>query len=223
VADHAQLADAGLSRTAIAEIAYCAAANVCANRLATLLAFPSDFTEATADRLAIRLLRPLIARCIRGKLREPQALPAPNAGPCADLVAALDGSPAAGVLRRVIDEAIASPVLPKRTKLLMLAVIGRAVGCNRAESEAQAELATEGFTARDVEQVLANLSSPKLDAREALLVPFARETVRYQVPTMQQRTRELGGRLTREELIEAVGIAALANGVCRLSVILETC
>ncbi|HXJ33354.1 MAG TPA: hypothetical protein VMS22_04875 [Candidatus Eisenbacteria bacterium] len=218
--DYSRLLEAGYSKPAIAEIAYCAATNVCANRIATLLAFPPDFTPA--ERVVMRLLRPLVARRIRGKLMRPEPLP-PNIGPCADVVAALDGSPAARVLRTAIDEAIASPVLPRRTKLLMLAVIGKALGCAYSEREASVELAQAGLGPADVAEILTNLGSPKLDRREALLVPFARETVWYQVPVIQRRTRELARHLTRDELIEAVGIASLANGVCRLSILLETC
>jgi alkylhydroperoxidase family enzyme len=150
-------------------------------------------------------------------------LPQPNSGPCADVVAALAGSPAAHTVRTVVDEALGSPILPRRTKLLMLAVIGRALGCDHSEEEARAQLLGEGFTAADLDEVLANLGSPKLDRRDALLVPFARETVRYQVTSIQRRTRELARALSTEEVIEAVGIAALANAVGRLSVLLETC
>jgi len=54
-------------------------------------------------------------------------------------------------------------------------------------------------------------------------VPFARETVRYQPLAIQRRTRELARELSIEEVIEAAGVAALANAVGRLSVLLETC
>jgi alkylhydroperoxidase family enzyme len=164
-----------------------------------------------------------VARRLRARRVAPEPLPRPNDGPCAAVVAALAGSPVARVLREVIDDALASPVLPRRTKLLMLAVIGRALGCRHSEVEAAEGLRAAGFTSDDVSEVLANLGSPKLDGREALLVPFARETVRYRNAAIQRHTRELWERLGTQEVLEAIGIAALANGVCRLSVLLEAC
>jgi len=217
------LARAGFSRPAIAEIAYAAASSVFANRVATLLALPPEPFEGWVDRPLARLLRPLVARRLRARRVAPEPLPRPNDGPCAAVVAALAGSPVARVLREVIDDALASPVLPRRTKLLMLAVIGRALGCRPSEVEAAEGLRGAGFTPDDVSEVLANLGSPKLDGREVLLVPFARETVRYRNAAIQRHTHELWERLGTQEVLEAIGIAALANGVCRLSVLLEAC
>jgi alkylhydroperoxidase family enzyme len=107
--------------------------------------------------------------------------------------------------------------------MLMLAVIGRAVGCDHAEDEARAALEPLGLSTADVDEILANLGSAKLDRRDTLLVRFARETVRYQPAVLQRRTRELLPTLSQEEVVEAAGITALANAVGRLSVLLETC
>src|SRR5437762_582709 len=153
----------------------------------------------------------------------PAPAPRPDDGPCAAVVAALDGSPAAGVLRRAIDGAWASGVLPRRTKTLMLGVIARALGCAHGEREARRFLAAEGLAPGQLDEILANLGSPQLDAREARLVPFARETVRYQPAAIQRRMRELAHGLTAEEIVEAVGVAALANAVCRMSVVIDAC
>jgi alkylhydroperoxidase family enzyme len=222
-ADLDALARAGFARPAVAEIAYSAAISCFANRLATLFALPPDPFERLLDRPLTRLLRPLIARSIRAKRGAPVDPPVPNEPPCADVVAALDGSPVAHVLRRTIDDAIASPVLPRRTKLLMLAVIGRALGCGHAVAESREGLAAAGLGTAEVDAILTNLGSPALDERERLLVPFARETVRYRNTAIQDRTRALAARLSVEEVIEAVAVASLANAVARLSVILQTC
>src|SRR5436190_822822 len=84
-------------------------------------------------------------------------------------------------------------------------------------------LAAEGLAPGQLDEILANLGSPQLDAREARLVPFARETVRYQPAAIQRRMRELAHGLTAEEIVEAVGVAALANAVCRMSVVIDAC
>ena len=222
-ADFEALIRAGFSRPAAAEIVFAAASNGFTNRLGTLLVLPPEPLESFVASPVFRFVRPLIAWRMRPRPQAPAPVPRPNDGPCAEVVAALDGSPAAGVLRRAIDGAWASDVLPRRTKTLMLAVIARALGCAHGEREARRFLAAEGLPPAELDGILANLGSPRLDAREALLVPFARETVRYQPAAMQRRMRELARGLSPEEILEVVGIAALANAVCRMSVVIDAC
>jgi alkylhydroperoxidase family enzyme len=223
-AERDRLAAAGYPREAIAEVAFIAAATVFANRSATLLALPPEPLERLAGGMLGRLLRPLLARKLRARPGRPEPLRTPNDGPCAAVVTALEGSPAANALRETVDEAWASPVLPRRTKALLLAVIGRALDCARSEAEATAALVGDGFSDAEVESILATLASPRLDDRERRLVPFARDTVRYDhtVP-IQRRMREVAAGLSATETLEAVGVMALANTVCRLSVLLDVC
>lgn len=213
----------GLSSSTIAEVAFLAASTVAMNRIATLLALPPEPLESLVDRPLVRWLRPILALFVRPRRGRPVPPPLPNDGPGAAVVAALGGSPTAPLLRSVIDDAWASPVLPWRTKTLMLAVVGRALGCGHAEKAARSGLAEHGLDATEVDRILAHLASPALDRREALLLPFARESVRYQNLAIQERVRELSGRLRNEEVLEAVGVAAIANMLCRLSVLLDRC
>jgi len=215
---------AGYTPAAVAEIAFVAAGIVFANRGATLLALPPEPLERFVERPLGRLIRPFLAWQMRSRPRAPEPLAGPNDGPCAAVVATLDGSPAANVLRRVIDEAWASPILPRRTKALILAVVARALACARSEAEAAGMLAADGVDAGELERILATLASPQLDAREARLVPFARDSVRYDhtVP-IQRRMREAAAGLTPAETVEAAGWMAIANAVCRLSVLLDVC
>ena len=222
-ADFEALVRAGFSRAAAAEVVFAAAGNAITNRVGTLLALPPEPLVSFVASPVFRLVRPLVAWRMRPKRRAPEPAPRPDDGPCAAVVAALDGSPAAGVLRRTIDGAWASAVLPRRTKTLMLAVIARALGCEHGEGEARRLLAAEELTPAELDGILANLGSPRLDAREARLLPFARETVRYQPAAIQRRTREVAQGLSPEEILEAVGIAALANAVCRMSVVIDAC
>jgi alkylhydroperoxidase family enzyme len=222
-ADLRALGAAGFSSEAAGEIAYVAAFTGYGNRVATAFALPPDGLERVVRHPLRRLLRPFIARYFRGRRQPPMRPPAPNPPPFAAVVARLGGSPTAHRVRAMLDEALASPVLPRRTKLLMFAVIGRAAGCRWTEHEATDALAAEGFPAPACADVLANLASPALDAREQRLVPFARETVRYRNLALQARTRALAGEVALPELIEAVGTAALANSVARLTVLLDPC
>jgi hypothetical protein len=99
--------------------------------------------------------------------------------------------------------------------------VARALDCPYGEREARALLGREGFEASDVDEVLQTLSSRRLDAREARVVPFARETVRYQTSVIQTRMREVSGDLSPAEMTELIGTISLANAVCRLSVLLD--
>jgi alkylhydroperoxidase family enzyme len=222
-ADLATLVSVGFSQPAIAEIAYAAAIMCFANRLSTLFALPPEALVRWVDNPIVRLLRPLIARKFRDKPFPSASLPAPNDPPCDAVIAGLAGSPAAHVVRGAVDDALASPVLPLRTKLLVFAVVGRALGCAHTERDARSGLARAGLGPSEVDEILANLGSPALDAREQALVPFARETVRYRNGVIQERTRALVDRLSIAEVIEGVAVASLANTIARLSVILDAC
>jgi alkylhydroperoxidase family enzyme len=214
---------AGLGREAATEVAAMAVAGIFMNRVSTLVALPAESLEKVVEKPYFRLLRPLLAWRMRPRRRPPDPPPEPNDGPCAPLIAALGRSPVAGVLRRAIDGAWTSPVLPRRTKGLVAAVVARALRCAQGEAEARALLAGEGFRPEQVDDLLATLSSPRLDAREARLVPFARETVRYQPGAIQRRMREVTAGFSADEILETAGFAALANAVCRLSVVLDAC
>ena len=221
--DRAALVDAGFTPGAVAEIVFAAAFVGFPNRVATMFAMqPEDF-EKLPDRLIGRILRPLIARSMRGKCVVSPGAPEPNTGPFHEIVATLAGSPKATLVRDAVDGAFASSILPRRTKLLMTAVVGRALGCDTSERTARDGLAAEGLTDADVDGILANLGSPKLDRRDALVVPFARETVRYQTGALQRRTKALARELPADEILEAAGVTALANALGRTSILLESC
>lgn len=152
------------------------------------------------------------------QLLPPQAHPGPYAG----LVQCLEGLPAALALRGVLDEAWQSPLLPTRAKALVFAVVARGVGCPRSEAEASRLLVAAGMNAAEVEETLAHLGSRSLDALEAMVVPFARETIRYRPVQVQRRARQLAPALAPAQLVELIGITALANAVCRLCLTLDS-
>ena len=219
-ADAASLLDAGYSREAVIELAVLAAFNVFYNRMSTLPALPPDSVSAVLDRWWMRLIRPLVARRLRRRRPTPAAevVSATLEGPFASFIGALAGLPAAPRLRAVVDDALASPILTRRAKGLVFAVVARGLGCPLSESEATQLLIEQGLRREQVEEVLVNLSSPALDPIEAVIVPFARETIWYQPAQIQRRAHALRNRLTRAQFVELVGVAALANALCRLSV-----
>ena len=222
--DKRALRDAGYGDTAIKEIAFQAVDAVFHNRMATLLALPLGASELLNDKGLFAALREEFAR-LWAKLMTP-ATPERltdelKTGPYSNVVVALDGIVQARILRRVLDEAWASPNLPTRTKALIFGVIARGLGSAPAEREAYRLLAAEGWAADRVDAILAHLAAPELDQLEARILPYVRETIWYQAPAAQRRSRELRAWLGNGQFLETVGTAALANMVCRIPLVLD--
>jgi alkylhydroperoxidase family enzyme len=142
-------------------------------------------------------------------------------GPFSPAVLALDGLPVAFALRDVIDDAWSSSILPLRTKAFVFAVVARGLGSDWAERHARAMLLTAGMTEQGCEEVLAHLSGAELTPAEAALGPLVRETVWYRTTSVQRHAHRVRPRFSAEEFLEFVGIAALANAVCRLSAVVD--
>jgi alkylhydroperoxidase family enzyme len=223
-ADKNALLESGYSEGAVQELAFVAAENTYHNRISTFPALPPQLPERMANSRFLGLLRPILAipfRRMRKKGQTEFLSDELKAGPYTYLVLALDGLPAARTLRKILDEAWASPHLSARAKALTFAVVARGLGSSHAEREAFSLLAAEGLGKQKVEEILAHLSSPELDPGEAVMLPYARETIWYEPAAVQRRGREVQKRLTTPQFLELIGIASLANMVCRLAILLD--
>jgi len=223
-ADRDRLLELGYSREAVKELVFVAALAVSANRFATLPAIPTGRVEGMSTHPVVRLLRPVIGYVLRSRFRsfEPRAVALDDvARPFSYLVRALDELPIAAELGGFVDEAWASDILTPRCKALMVAVVARTLGSDVAEREARRLSAKEGFGDAQVDDVLANLAAPDLDPVETIAIPFARESVRYEPMQIQRRARAVREKLTVEQFVELVGIAALANGLCRMTLLAD--
>lgn len=200
------------------EIAYAAATTDFSNRAHTIAAIPSRPLERLPDQLHARLLRPLIGRILRRHTVRGVATPLHRepSPPYARLVKAYAGSPIAPALAHVLDGMWASPHLTRRCKLLMLAVVARGLGCEACAPEIVEALRAEGVEEDTVTQVLTHLDAPELDPVERLMMPFARETIWFEPAPIQRRARALRDHLSAAQVLEGIGVAALANGLCRL-------
>jgi alkylhydroperoxidase family enzyme len=166
----------------------------------------------------MRLIRPLLGRIIKKHRYRGQATaldPVPSYA-YARLVKSYAGSPMGSALGRTLAEMWASPHLTRRCKLLMIAVIARGLGCELCAPEVSEALESEGLKKSALAQILAHLDAPELDAIERLLVPFARETIWYEPAVLQRHARTLRDRLSAPQFLEAIGVASLANGLCRM-------
>ena len=212
------LRDAGFSDEEMKEVAFVVGVTDFLNRLNTIPAIPAHTLERIPEQFHMRLLRPLIKRIVERKRFGGRAAPLerPPTHPYAGLVKAYAGSPIALALRRTTEEMWESPILTRRCKLLMLAVIARGLDCQVCATEIEEALQQEGVDEPVLVQVLTHLDAPELDDVERVLVRFARETIWYEPAALQRRTRALCDRLSESQLIESIGVASLANGLCRM-------
>ena len=213
------LRQAGFGTDEMKEIAFVVAFVDFSNRAHTIPAIPVRPVERIPDQLHMRLLRPLVSWALLRRRYPGRETPLDRlpSDPYVRLVKAYEGSPIAPALARVLEGMWASPHLTRRCKLLMLAVVARGLGCEVCALEVGEALRGEGLTEATITQVLTHLDAPELDPVERLLVPFARDTIWYEPAPMQRRARALRDRLTGPQLLEAIGVAALANGLCRMS------
>ena len=223
-ADTKPLQDAGLSNDEIRELVALVALMTFFNRVSTLAAAPPATYEKLPDRLWVRSLRPFMAPIMRRLQRRAKPVPlaeGERTGPFAAFVCALDGLPAAHALRGALDGCFGSDILTLRSKALVFAVVARALGDRRFEHDATAIALEAGLEPSDLNEILAHLTSPRLDATERIIVPFARETVWYRPAQIQRRAREVQDALRPDQFSEVIGVASLANAVGRLGLLVE--
>jgi alkylhydroperoxidase family enzyme len=215
------LREAGVGDDEMKEVAFVVGVTDFTNRLATITAMPPQMMERMPERLFMRPLRPLLKRIIERQRVRGRAVPLERvpAYPYGRLIEAYAGSPIAPALSRIIEEMWDSAVLTPRSKLLMLAVIARGLGCDVCAVEIGEALRREGLDDAVIHEVLTHLDAPDLEEPERVLVRFARETIWYEPAMLQRRARALRDRLSTPQLIEAIGVAALANGLCRMGAI----
>jgi alkylhydroperoxidase family enzyme len=219
----AALRRCGMGRDELMEAAFIVALTDLSNRLNSIPAIPTHMLERLPGQWHVRLLRPLMGRMLRARQRRGQTAAAPTLGriPYAGLVQAYAGSPIAGALALVLQGMWSSPVLTQRCKLLLLAVVARGLPCAVCELDLTELLEAAGLPRAASERLLAQLHGPELTPTEALLLPLARETLWYEPAQLQRRARELRGRIGDAELLEAIGVAAIGNGLSRMAAVVR--
>jgi alkylhydroperoxidase family enzyme len=219
----------GYTRAAAYEIALWIALGCFYNRVTILIATPPEAGfEGLANgpkALWFALIGPLQRRQAERRRRGPRdasLTPAVlGAGPYGAVLALLEGLPGARIMKDALDGAFSSPVLSRTAKALMFGVVARSLDCKPSEAEARRLAAAEGFDDAAFDQALATLECPRLPAAESELLRWVRNTVHIQTAPAQARTRELAQAIGRPAVLEAVGVAALANATVRLAMLVE--
>ncbi len=220
------LRKAGFSDAEVSELTGLIGLYLFFNKLSTMLALAPAHVEQLPDSWRARIMRPLLAirlRRMRKTARRLDLTAEEKTGPFSAVVVGLDGLPMARQLRIVLDGMWSSNAITPRAVPLVFAVIARALGCAASEREATRLLVERGLTVEEVQEILTHLSSPALDEIEREIVPLARETVWYQPAQIQGRCREFRDLVTREQMLEFIGVASLANAICRLGVLSDGC
>jgi alkylhydroperoxidase family enzyme len=221
--DLQELIVAGWSPMEIAEIVYLVGNSAAGNRLATLLAIPPDPLEEIEANWFDKLKRPFSRQDFRASLTGVFDVPPPAnyEGPGRQIVEALKGSPAGAAVATVQSSAWHSPITSRRTKAIVFVVVARGLGCEACETEAAQALRHDGWTDDEIKHLLTYLTSERLDAFELKVLRFARETLRYQTRRLQDLARNFATGLERDTLLEVIGLVAYANGLARMSILLQ--
>jgi len=212
----------GLDYKAVAEIVFLVAFTCYTNRIGTFLSLPPDrkFERAVENPIK-RLLFSMMFRFspMRTRRMGPSS-PVDADGALAPLVKALPEAPAAAWFAGLVESCFSAPAIPRRTKLLMLAVIARTLGCGFCEEAARADLEGLGLDRGGFARTLDSLSGPGVGPQDALLLDWARETVRYETGPIQKRVRALAASVNTDVVLEAVATAAVSNTAVRLAMLL---
>jgi hypothetical protein len=219
----------GFAQSEVAEMAFVISACCFYNRVSTLIACPP---ERQFERMAngpvgrvIGLVTPLLRKLGIGKPKA-SGEAAPDAGTLAAgrfgaLLVPLAGLPAGRLMKSALDGAFESVVLDRTTKAFMFAVVARTLDSPLCEREAAKLLGEEGVAGAEIETAMSTLRSDRLRPQESGLLSWVRDTVYYETPEIQRKTRALAATLDDAVLLEAIGVAALANATVRLAMLLE--
>jgi AhpD family alkylhydroperoxidase len=219
------LREAGFEEIAVREIAYYVAITASSHRINTPLAIPPDSLERLVTPGLLPITRVVSKGLRRWTFRRLTPAPDPAAGdaqrPFAKIIEALEGSPAGLELGGITNEALASPFTSLRMKGLIYSIVARTVNADYAEAEGRALLSASGADNEAINGVLDHLRHPSFSEDELAVAAYARETVRYQVPSLQRTLRELAKGKPRETIVDIVGQAAFANSIARMSVLVD--
>jgi alkylhydroperoxidase family enzyme len=213
----------GLGSKAAAEIVFLVAFACFATRIGTFLSLPPDLRlEKSIQNPIARLIGSVVLRLSPFRTHRVGPTPAVSSdGLLGPLVRALPDAPVASWFAAQLEVTFSAPAIPRRTKLLMLAVIARTLGCPFCEGSARADLEALGLGTEESARALDSLSGPGVTASDAILLDWARETVRYETGPIQKRMRQLAAEVSTDVLLEAVATAAISNTAVRLAMLIQ--
>ncbi len=221
-ADKEKLLSLGFSSLQVTEMAFQIARECFVNRVVTFISSPPmGAFEKLPNSFIGRLFRPIIARKLRSLGYAGDGSFEVEDGPFLPVTKALSEIPTAIIFKEGLQGAFESEVLSKELKILMFGVVARTLNCDYCSTACHNLAEDYGFDREAYNDALATLSLPGLSAQEQQLLHWTRETVHYQTGPIQSRVKELSTQVSNDKLLEAIGVASLANSVVRLAVLME--
>lgn len=216
------LVDLGFSEEAVIETAFHVANSCFANRVATFIAAPPlTAIEKLSTGLLNRIMRPLIRKQLMQKVGwKVEGLSDENGTSFSGVVQAMKGVPHAQVIHEGLKAVFSSDVLSKELRIFMFAVVAKSLDCQFCQTEACKMANDLGIDSEEFSDTINRLTSHRLPPDEARLLAWTRETVHYQTEQIQRQMHLLANDIDSRKLLEAVGVAAVANMTVRLAVLL---
>jgi hypothetical protein len=141
---------------------------------------------------------------------------APESGPYAGLLQAFAGTSIGQRLQEVIADMSTATVLEPRRRALVFAVVAHALECEISAAEARAMLPPE-VSVDEFAESLAHLGGAGVVPAEPDVARFVRDSIWYTPLAAQRQARALKERLPEAEFVDVIGLASLANALCRVA------
>lgn len=217
------LQDHGFTAPAITEIAAVTAATIVANRIGTASNLQPMHIPDNVDRWYHTFTRLIARRRINRERRLRNARARESSeydGPGARLLDSLPDVPAVHGFRHILRLAWGESTIPLRTRAMMAGIVGRLVQCGVSQQIARYWLERGGLSGDEVEALFARLDTRSLHASDRRVLELARTSVRVQNPApLVRQTRALSEQDSTEVADDAILFLAVANAMCRFTVV----
>lgn len=217
-----RLIELGFSEEAIVETAFHVANSCFLNRVATFIsAPPMRSLEKMSSGLISRLMRPLVRRQLVKMEFDLDGNGEHTASSFNSILQSMEGIPYGQVIEEGLKAVFNSEVLSQELKILMFAVVAHALECKFCKAETRRMAGEVGIGEDEFNATLTTLASSRLPADEQKILAWTRETIHYQTEQIQRKMHMLAKEIDNRKLLEAIGVASVANMTVRLAVLLE--
>ncbi|MGD8418443.1 MAG: carboxymuconolactone decarboxylase family protein [Pseudomonadales bacterium] len=213
-----KLLAAGFSPEEHRELVFVVGYTEFANRVNTLIAVPPRAIERASTGWRPSVMRAVSLPVLRRLYRKTPSVEihAPESGPYAGLLQAFAGTSIGQRLQEVIADMSTATVLEPRRRALVFAVVAHALECEISAAEARAMLPPE-VSVDEFAESLAHLGGAGVVPAEPDVARFVRDSIWYTPLAAQRQARALKERLPEAEFVDVIGLASLANALCRVA------
>lgn len=213
----------GYSELAVKEMAWWIVANCFINRVSTFIAVPpmGDLERMSQGMLGKVFRRVLKKRIETAQRTELASVAVGDGQSFVKMMDSLRGLPAVDYIGTALHGAMQSDVLSKELMILMFSVVAKTLQCEFCISESKEMALQMGFEEEEYERALLTLNSKVLSDQESEILKWTRETIHFDTFAIQERIKQLSAKIDNVVLLEAIGLASLANAVVRLAILIN--